>query len=278
MAAHAGTRYTKIRSHHHEGLPDSAPPQIIRLVSRETLIVDTPYTPWQILVGISKIRAALVARAHVAGGSSLVSRLRMQTAAVRPDEPDPWTDVMDGQSVALEITGATDSCTVDVDIATALADKMYARFGVGTKMTATGAPAMADVGLAISALAAGRVVANWTGTVVATSSTALFTPISEFEAATRIASFLGTLQAFSPGANVEVKLAWRTAEWSTGQVGSWNVFGSGVSSGTPDRVITHTPSLGNNFFVQLGVAAALTGGATTPVSTQVRAVVGLVHG
>lgn len=219
-----------------------------------------------------------MARAHVAGGSSLVSRLRMQTASVRTDEPDAWADVMNGQTVALEITGADDTCTGDVDIASALTDKMYARFGVGTKMTAVGAPAMADVGLAVSALAAGRVVANWAGTVVATSATPLVTPISEFESTTRVASILGSLQAFSPGTSLEVKLAWRTAEWSTGQVGSWNVFGNGVSSGVPERVIAHTPSLGNNFLVQLGVAAALTGGATTPVSAQIRAVVGLVHG
>lgn len=230
---------------------------------------------WDFALGAKSLLASLFHRAHVAGASDLYSRIGIQTASVRDEEPDAWSTIMNGGSPLLEIHGgATAGCPGTFDISSYTNGKMRVRFGVGTKMTSAGAPASADVGAILHVGSCGRMIATWSGQVLATSTTPIFIPIGGFVSGLLAEVLKGTIALTAIGTNVQVRLAYRLAPLFQRVPGSWNAIGPTYDGTTTEGCTNElTPTVSTNMWLQPGISVSLSTGST-PAAAYVEVLLG----
>lgn len=205
--------------------------------------------------------------ARAIGAVSPTSVPVYQTAAFRPDNPD--TPVL---LTGTTLTGAGEKSAAAYSLTSAVSTKFWIRFGVAVKAGAAGL-AQADVGLQAAFVPLGQVVGSAAINTLVASSTPAYFPIGGPIPAIVFSKLRLAYLLESVSGHAAWKIAYRTGPTSLATMGSWNTLAAETTwrttlgeGCTPEIAQSLTAS---DFWVQFGIACALSGGATAgPVVLQ----------
>lgn len=226
-----------------------------RLTSLSTTAAYEWFTDW--LPAATMLRAQSVMKAKAVSGN-LVIQVAMQTAAVRPDDPDSPVTVASTQS------GAGETCSDVGDVTSGLAGKYFVRFGIAYSLS-SGSIGQGDVSLQVAYDACGGVAGSQTLALSTVSSTDSFLPVTGWLASIS-AEKVRAAVILAGNANIQWKLSYRTA---TTSVDSPNAWQTGLEAGYHGTGATNTgdltPSVSTAMWVQFGIQYSSSSGGTLAV-------------
>ena len=228
-----------------------SPPISRRLTCDSTVTQYAPLTGWMPCTGLDSVRAVI---RNSAVTSSFQSRLAVQFASVRTDNPGDWID-MDQWLV-----GAGDLCTGDDSLPSQADTAFFVRFGVGYVRPSGSGTAGADVSVQLSFQACGNVVGNARfHAVVSGDDGPYYMPISDWfplQHATSVRA--AAVVSGVSGGTFNWRLTLQTATTEVEQAGAWSDsfqatdYSGGGETNTGDVQISNTTDMWGRFGVRFG--------------------------
>ncbi len=185
----------------------------------------------------------------------------LQFAAVRPDKPSAPTTLAGLSPYTTDdeylVTAAS------YDIATAAAGNTYVRFGVACKVSSAG-QGVADVAFQPSYVQFGRLLAPWSGHLVATSTTSVFIPIGPWIPALGISAFEAAIVIGDKTGNFQLDVVYRSAATSPEEPDAWSagILTAALSADGETNSGERTVTLTSKMWVQPGLVYKLSSGTT----------------
>jgi hypothetical protein len=162
----------------------------------------------------------------------------------------------------------------DIGVAALVAGQTFIRFGLSQTVSSAPNTGRADANLQVASRQLGRLIAPWSGHLVATTTTSQFVPIARWMPAPSVVTFAGTYILTSVTGNFQMRLTYRTAATSPDNADAWaSGFGSFIPSGE-DNTGELTPTTTGKMWIQLGVEYSLSAG-TTPGNADLMVLVGI---
>ena len=225
------------------------------LVATSTTDTLVWFTDWMSAVALDDC-VAVLKLANVSG--NFRAQPAVQTAGVRGDKPDAGSVVGSQQTT----TGEYFYSVSDFDIDALTVAKTLVRFGVACDISSSPGLGQADVSLELALRQCGKLLAPWSGHLVATSSDDQFVPITEWLPALGVVAFQGTLVISSLTGSFRILLTYRTATASPELPGAWDPTGRGSAYTADGEVNTGelTPTTTGKMWIQLGIRYDLTSG------------------
>ena len=216
-------------------------------------------------LGTDKIMAVLKRYAvTTTGGTPHINfKLSIQTADVRTDKPDAWTDLGSAYQ-----DGGEDNTDV-IDVSATTVGKMWYRLGVAYYLSG-GTPSSGDAELELTtaSVSCGTVLGTRTSDLVTFNTTVdAFTAVTDWALVTDSDKVCAGFTLSAVQGNFQCKLVYRTASTSTQIPGAWTAI-SGLStylnangeSSTGEKTLT----LGATMYVQFGLAYSQSSSGSTP--------------
>lgn len=161
----------------------------------------------------------------------------------------------------------------DIGLSTLVAGQTFIRFGVGHHVSAAGT-GTADAALQVAMRQRGRLLAPWSGHLVAVSTTSQFTPITAWMPSASVEKFAVTYVLGSPTGNFRLNFAYRTAATSPEDPDAWTGTQVGNIASGSDNTGELTPATTNKMWIQIGVECLLSS-VSAPGNGDVTALVGI---
>lgn len=226
------------------------------------------YTDWMPAIGLDNVQGVLKNKA-VTG--NFESRMAMQTAAIRTDNPD--------SPILLESSyqASGERCSSVLSIATDLLSKCFVRFGVGYHLSSGSTPGQSDTSLELAYNSCGRIIGGDVAQLYVPGTTSFYRAFTGWIPAAHAAKVKAAIVILNASANFRCQLAQRTATtsrestsaWSSALEGGWHSGNGEYNTGEVSL------SNGSSFWVQFGLEYQLSSGssgeATASVSVAVRA-------
>ena len=225
-----------------------------------------PFGPWMSAVGVDECKALLLAKQKI---GALTVQFAVQTATARTESPGSWTGLASAQASASEY------CTSEVSLTSALGSKAWMRFGSSFLMP-SGSYAQGDVSVQTSLVSRGMVVGEMPETTLTcdahnswmTPWTTRWVPANWVDKVSA-----GVWLAAKTGAP-EVRVAYQAAliresnpsDWAAAMPGgtaSWTTVGD---KNTGDVSLTLTDTMWVRFGIQVKSTAAPSSGTLDSVT------------
>lgn len=198
--------------------------------------------------------------------ANLVNSMRLlpayQLAEVRTDKPSAPTTF--GGLTAVSSDNEYFYSASDLGLSSLTPGQTFFRVGVAHYVNTAPNTGKADVALSFAYRQLGRLLAPWSGHLVAVSTTNQFVPITGWMPAMSVVKFAATYVVASLTGNFQVKLTYRTATTSPESPDAWDTTGLGslVSANTEDNSGELTPTTTGKMWIQLGLMYSLSSGST----------------
>ena len=181
------------------------------------------------------------------GTQALKTRLAIQTAEVRTNDPD------DPTTLGTERSGDGEWNSSEIDLTTPLEDKLYFRLGVAYKAAAVG-DAWATVSSQVAIQCSGKLLGSASKRLVAPDTSTYYEAITDWIPALMAAKVIGALSV-KGDADFRAGLAYQVADTSVGSPDSWADC-SDTAAGTEEwntGELTITYSATPEYWVRFGV-------------------------
>lgn len=231
-----------------------------RLSTMSTTTAYAWYTSWLPAIGMDSVKGVLQNRNH---DGNFQSRLAVQTAAVREDNPDAPTTLEAGW------LGNSERCTGVVDLTSYTGPKMLVRLGVAYNLSTGSNLGSADTHLELTYNNFGRIVTRKDLRLHTPDTANYYEPLTGFLPAVHVAKAKASLVITDASANLQTRLAWRAATIGPQSPGSWSTTWDTWHSSSGEFATGElTPSVSTDMFIQIGLQHSMTSGTHG---------VGLVH-
>lgn len=225
------------------------------------------FTAWMPAIGLDEVQGVLKNKA-VTG--NFESRMAMQAAAIRTDNPD--------SPILLEssYTGSGERCSSVLAITSDLTSKYFVRFGVAYHLSSGSTLGQSDTSLEVAYNSCGKIVGGDVIQLFAPSTTSLYRAFTGWIPAIHAAKAKAALVVQNASANFRTQLAVRTATTSREVTSAWssNLEGTWHSGNGEFNTGEVALSLGSAYWVQMGLeyqmSAGSNGEATASMSVSVR--------
>lgn len=180
-----------------------------------------------------------------------------QFAAVRSDKPTAPVVVAGFTPLT-----ADDEKVVTFSMASAPTNT-YVRFGIGVRVTSAGT-GTADVAMQVSYGQLGRLLAPWSGHLIAYSALPVYTPITGWIPALWLSAVVATIGISDRAGNHSLDIVYRTADTSPEQPNAWSsgILSAALVANDETNSGECAVTLTGKMWVQIGAATALTSGTT----------------
>ncbi len=239
------------------------PPVQKHLVTTSTTDVYEWFTEWMPAIGLDE--STIVMKIAELTGNFRATPC-VQTAMVRTDKPNAPV-VLTGGPITSSVGTFFGTTTFPggVTIASTTAGQTFVRFGVMYDLSSAPSTGQADVTLQVTVKQCGRLLAPWSGHVVATTTNKVFQPITPWLAGLGAVEVEGTF-VLNGLANIDLRLTYRTADTSPEDPNAWNATGVGTTyTGTTDIEDNdgeQSLTVSGAMWVQVGFWYTLTSGGT----------------
>lgn len=236
-----------------------------RLVTVSTVQAFEWYTDWIPAAAITRIQSVLKSKG-VSG--NIAVQVAIQTASIRPDDPDSPS------VVGSVLSGAGELSSSVADVTAPFSGKYFVRFGVAYGLTG-GTLAQGDVSLLLAYDMCGSVVGSQVLAFATSSNTDAFIPITTWIPSLSTEKVRAVVVA-TGSTSLQWKLSYRTAATSVEAPNGWQsnleVSYHGLGSVNTGDL---SPSLGSDMWIQFGIqycsssgGAMAFGNLTTTVSVR----------
>ena len=247
-----------------------------RLSTLTSTEIFEPYTDWMLGIGVDSVQMVLKRKnLQTSGGAAFNVKPAIQTAEVRPDNPDAFQDIANGGTY----TGAGEDNTTVMTVSSYTGVHLWVRFGV-TYYLSGGTPPVsgqADVELQCAWTSCGSLVGTMSQELQAYNTTTnSFVAITGWVPAVDADKVFAVFSIAGLSGSFNCQLAYRAAATSIQSPGSWNLLGSAKTSNGETATAEIALTLGSYMFVQFGLAFnqstanQVTGQATVATAVAVR--------
>jgi len=217
------------------------------------------FTAWMPAIGFDSVQGVLKNKALT---GNFESRMALQTAAIRADNPD--TPVL----LESSYQGSGERCSTVLNVAGDTDDKYFVRLGVAYHLSSAGNPGQADVSLELAYNACGKIIGGDVAQLFVPGTTSQYRPFTGWIPASHAAKVKAALVVLNSSANFRCQLAMRTATTSREATGSWSSNLEALWHSGDGEFNTGEISLSNGsvFWVQFGLEYQLSSGSNGQAS------------